>query len=60
MPLGGLARAEHLHRRGIVAPTLGVDQEPVGTSPGGGIITSRAGIYEPMLTFPRAGESAPR
>lgn len=42
---------EHLHRRGLVAPTLGVDQEPVGTSPGGGIITSRAGIYEGVLAF---------
>jgi DNA polymerase II len=42
---------EHLHRRGIVAPTLGVDQEPVGTSPGGGIITSRAGIYDGVLAF---------
>jgi DNA polymerase-2 len=42
---------EHLHRRGLVAPTLGVDQEPVGTSPGGGIITSRAGIYDGVLAF---------
>jgi DNA polymerase-2 len=42
---------EHLHRRGHVAPTLGVDQEPVGPSPGGGIITSRAGIYDAVLAF---------
>jgi DNA polymerase II len=42
---------EHLHRRGMVAPTLGVDQEPVAPSPGGGIITSRAGIYDGVLSF---------
>jgi DNA polymerase-2 len=42
---------EHLHKAGIVAPTLGVDQDPLERAPGGGIITSRAGLYANVLTF---------
>jgi DNA polymerase II len=42
---------EHLHERGIVAPTLGTDQEPLDRAPGGGIITPRAGLYENVMTF---------
>ncbi len=42
---------EHLHRRGIVAPTLGVDQDPMERSPGGGLITPRAGLAENVLSF---------
>jgi DNA polymerase-2 len=42
---------EHLHARGLVAPTLGIDQQPLDRSPGGGIITPRAGLYENVLVF---------
>ncbi|HVP18923.1 MAG TPA: DNA polymerase II [Spirochaetia bacterium] len=42
---------EHLHSRGIVAPTLGVDQDSLERVPGGGIITPRAGLYENVLAF---------
>ena len=35
---------EHLHERGIVAPTLGIDQDVLDRAPGGGIITPRAGL----------------
>ncbi len=42
---------EQLHRRGIVAPTLGVDQDPPERAPGGAVITSRAGLYDNVLAF---------
>jgi DNA polymerase-2 len=42
---------EHLHARGFVAPTLGIDQAPLERSPGGGIITPRAGLFEGVLVF---------
>ena len=42
---------EHLHLRGIVAPTLGIDQDVLDRAPGGGIITPRAGLYRDVLTF---------
>ncbi len=42
---------EHLHARGFVAPTLGVDQDSLERTPGGGIITPRAGLYENVLVF---------
>ncbi len=42
---------EHLHLRGIVAPTLGVDQDALDRAPGGGIITPRAGLFRNVLTF---------
>lgn len=42
---------EHLHRRGMVAPTLGVDQDPMERSPGGGLITPRAGLADNVLAF---------
>jgi DNA polymerase-2 len=42
---------EHLHARGFVAPTLGIDQSPLERAPGGGIITPRAGLYEGILVF---------
>jgi len=42
---------EHLHRRGRVAPTLGVDLDVVDRAPGGGIITPRAGLYSNVLAF---------
>ncbi len=42
---------EHLHLRGIVAPTLGIDQDILDRAPGGGIITPRAGLSRNVLTF---------
>ncbi len=42
---------EHLHERGIVAPTLGVDQDTLDRAPGGGIITPRAGLCRNVLAF---------
>ena len=42
---------EHLHRRGFAAPTLGIDQGALGETPGGGIITPRAGLFENVLAF---------
>jgi DNA polymerase II len=42
---------EHLHRRGVVAPTLGVDQDTLERVAGGGIITPRAGLYQNVLAF---------
>jgi DNA polymerase II len=42
---------EHLHQRGIVAPTLGIDQDILDRAPGGGIITPRAGLSHNVLTF---------
>ena len=42
---------EHLHERGMVAPTLGVDQDILDRAPGGGIITPRAGLYRNVLAF---------
>jgi DNA polymerase-2 len=42
---------EHLHERGIVAPTLGIDQDVLDRAPGGGIITPRAGLSRNVLTF---------
>jgi DNA polymerase-2 len=42
---------EHLHQRGIVAPTLGIDQDVLDRAPGGGIITPRAGLSRNVLTF---------
>jgi len=42
---------EHLHERGMVAPTLGVDQDILDRAPGGGIITPRAGLCRNVLAF---------
>jgi len=42
---------EHLHERGLVAPTLGIDQDALERAPGGGIITPRAGLYRNVLAF---------
>jgi DNA polymerase-2 len=42
---------ELLHQRGIVAPTLGIDQDILERAPGGGIITPRAGLSRNVLTF---------
>jgi DNA polymerase-2 len=42
---------EHMHKKGIVAPTLGVDQDSLDRVSGGGIITPRAGLFENILAF---------
>ncbi len=42
---------EHLHERGIAAPTLGIDQDMLDRAPGGGIITPRAGLFRNVLSF---------
>jgi DNA polymerase-2 len=42
---------EHLHQRGIVAPTLGTDQGELDRAPGGGIITPRAGLFENVMAL---------
>ncbi len=42
---------EHLHEKGIVAPTLGIDQDVLDRAPGGGIITPRAGLFSNLLVF---------
>jgi DNA polymerase-2 len=42
---------EHLHGRGIAAPTLGIDQDVLDRAPGGGIITPRAGLFRSVLAF---------
>ncbi|MGA2977246.1 MAG: DNA polymerase II [Spirochaetia bacterium] len=42
---------EGMHQRGLVAPTLGIDQDALDRAPGGGIITPRAGLFQNVLTF---------
>jgi DNA polymerase-2 len=42
---------EGLHRRGIVAPTLGVDALPLEGAPGGAIIEPQAGLYDNVLVY---------
>ncbi len=42
---------EHMHARGRIAPTLGIDQDPLDRAPGGGIITPRAGLFDGVLVF---------
>jgi DNA polymerase II len=42
---------EYLHQHGMVAPTLGIDQDVLERAPGGGIITPRAGLFQNVLTF---------
>lgn len=41
----------HLHRRGFVAPTLGVDLPPAGEAPGGSILTPNPGIHSDVDVF---------
>jgi DNA polymerase-2 len=42
---------EHLHERGVAAPTLGIDQDVLDSAPGGGIITPKAGLFRNVLAF---------
>jgi len=42
---------ETMHRRGIVAPTTGVDPFPGATAPGGAILESKAGLYDNVWVF---------
>ncbi|MBN1685504.1 MAG: hypothetical protein JW852_02570, partial [Spirochaetales bacterium] len=40
-----------MHKRGLVAPTRGVDAYEVTTSPGGAIIPPEPGLYENVLVY---------
>ncbi len=42
---------ERLHRRGIVAPTHGVDVRRLGRAPGGAIIPPQPGLFDNVLVF---------
>lgn len=42
---------ESLHRRGMVAPSRGVDTSPLIRAPGGAILTPRPGLYENVRVF---------
>jgi len=42
---------EAMHRRGLVAPTLGVDSLPSGTAPGGAILEPVPGLHRNVLIF---------
>ncbi|MEE2658723.1 MAG: DNA polymerase II [Candidatus Latescibacterota bacterium] len=40
-----------LHKRGMVAPTSGIDREQLGGSPGGLVMPTRAGLYRHVFVF---------
>ncbi len=40
-----------MHRRGLVAPSLGTDPLPLGDAPGGAILAPRAGVFDNVLLF---------
>ncbi len=40
-----------LHKRGMVAPTNGVDRVKLGGAPGGLVMTSKAGLYRNVFVF---------
>lgn len=40
-----------LHRLGMVAPTLGIDQEPPGGAPGGLVMTPEPGLYRHVFVM---------
>ncbi|MFP4549515.1 MAG: DNA polymerase II [Spirochaetales bacterium] len=42
---------EEMHRRRLVAPTLGVDQLPLGEAPGGAILKPHPGLFENVMVF---------
>jgi DNA polymerase-2 len=42
---------ESLHKRGFVAPTLGVDSLPLEGAPGGAIIDPQPGLYDNVLVY---------
>jgi len=42
---------EAMHRRGLVAPTLGVDTLPSGAAPGGAILEPAPGLHRNVLVF---------
>ncbi len=42
---------EAMHRRGIVAPSLGVDALPLTEAPGGAIIVPHTGLYDNVYVF---------
>lgn len=42
---------EHLHKKGIVAPSQGTDMFPMERAPGGAILDPQAGIFENVYIF---------
>jgi len=42
---------ESLHRRGLLAPSRGVDAPPLARAPGGAILTPLPGLYENVRVF---------
>ena len=44
-------RPSELHKRGMVAPTNGVDRVKLGGAPGGLVMTSKAGLYRNVFVF---------
>jgi DNA polymerase-2 len=42
---------ESLHRRGLLAPSRGVDSAPLTRAPGGAILTPRPGLYDNVRVF---------
>ncbi|HUZ16742.1 MAG TPA: DNA polymerase II [Spirochaetia bacterium] len=42
---------EAMHRRGLAAPTLGVDRLMLGEAPGGAIISPSSGLFENVFVF---------
>ncbi len=42
---------EAMHRKGIVAPTLGTDSLPMLSAPGGAIISPFSGLFDNVLVF---------
>jgi DNA polymerase-2 len=42
---------EGMHERGYVAPTLGVDSDPMDSAPGGAILTPQTGLFDNVFLF---------
>jgi len=42
---------EELHRRGVVAPSLGVDTKSLGGAPGGAILEPHPGLFDNVFVF---------
>jgi len=42
---------EALHRRGLVAPSAGVDRLPLEGAPGGAILTPNPGVFDNVMVF---------
>ncbi len=51
IPLFERLYIEGLHRRKVVAPSLGIDAKPLGGSPGGAILNPHPGLFENVFVF---------